>query len=186
MSFRWRKWFRIIHRDLGYFIAGLVLVYSLSGIALNHLDDWNPSYIITKETVVIESSGEFPKRLKREDVMQLLADAGVNARYKSHYHSGDTEVRLFLKEGNGTMDLGKGTFEVEWIRRRPIFYTANKIHYNPGKLWTWFSDFFAVGLIVVTLSGLFLLRGKHGITRRGGLLVLLGIVIPAVFVYFSF
>ncbi|HQL31599.1 MAG TPA: hypothetical protein PLM67_15390, partial [Thermoanaerobaculales bacterium] len=33
------------HRDVGYFIAGLTVIYAVSGIAVNHIDDWNPSYV---------------------------------------------------------------------------------------------------------------------------------------------
>jgi len=41
-----RKWNRIIHRDLGYIFFGMSIIYGLSGIALNHIGDWNPDYII--------------------------------------------------------------------------------------------------------------------------------------------
>ena len=37
-----RKWIRVIHRDMGYIFFGMSLIYGISGIALNHLDDWNP------------------------------------------------------------------------------------------------------------------------------------------------
>ncbi len=37
---------RITHRDIGYLIAGLTIIYAVSGIALNHKHDWNPNYII--------------------------------------------------------------------------------------------------------------------------------------------
>jgi uncharacterized protein len=31
---------RPIHRDIGYLITGLIIIYTLSGIALNHKYDW--------------------------------------------------------------------------------------------------------------------------------------------------
>ena len=37
---------RVSHRDIGYLIAGLTIIYALSGIALNHKNDWNPNYIL--------------------------------------------------------------------------------------------------------------------------------------------
>ena len=40
---------RITHRDIGYLIAGLTLIYALSGIALNHKHDWNPNYLIDNQ-----------------------------------------------------------------------------------------------------------------------------------------
>jgi len=41
-----RKLLRILHRDLGYFIVGMTVVYALSGIFLNHRHDFNPDYKI--------------------------------------------------------------------------------------------------------------------------------------------
>ena len=49
-----RKWNRIIHRDMGYIFFGMSVIYGLSGIALNHLDDWNPNYIIKIREVILE------------------------------------------------------------------------------------------------------------------------------------
>ena len=34
---KWRKWFRILHRDIGYVAVALTLAYGLSGIAVNHI-----------------------------------------------------------------------------------------------------------------------------------------------------
>ena len=42
-----RKWSRILHRDIGYFFIGTTLIYAISGIALNHMSDWNPNYSVT-------------------------------------------------------------------------------------------------------------------------------------------
>lgn len=38
------KWARIIHRDLGYFIFALLIVYCISGVVLNHRHNWNGYY----------------------------------------------------------------------------------------------------------------------------------------------
>ena len=44
-----RKWSRILHRDIGYFFIGTTIIYGLSGIALNHMNDWNPNYKVETE-----------------------------------------------------------------------------------------------------------------------------------------
>lgn len=43
------------------------------------------------------------------------------------------------------------------------------------------SDLFAVGLIVVAVTGLFVMRGRRGITRRGAALAAVGLLIPLAF-----
>lgn len=60
-----------------------------------------------------------------------------------------------------------------------------KLHYNPGRWWTWFSDIFAVALMVITLTGLFMLKGNKGLWGRGGIELLIGIAIPILFVLLS-
>ncbi len=49
MAFKWRKWNRAIHRDFGYLFFGMTIIYALSGIAINHLDDWNPNYKVVTQ-----------------------------------------------------------------------------------------------------------------------------------------
>ena len=42
--FPWRAWLRAFHRDVGNLAVGLTLVYALSGLAVNHIADWEPSF----------------------------------------------------------------------------------------------------------------------------------------------
>jgi len=180
----WRKWLRVLHRDLGYFFFGATVVYGLSGLALNHMDDWNPSYLISHEEFQLD-----PQVLKEKSdeagMKQLLKDAGVDARYKKHYRVNAETLRVFVKNGSGSIDTESGKLSIEWVKRRPVFFTVNKLHYNPGHLWTWFSDIFAGALIFLAVSGLFMLKGRNGITRRGGILVALGLIVPGVLAYLS-
>src|SRR5882724_7953122 len=39
-----RPWLRALHRDIGYFAVGLTIVYAISGLAVNHLKDWDPNF----------------------------------------------------------------------------------------------------------------------------------------------
>ena len=47
---RWRAWLRAIHRDLGYLAVGFTVIYALSGIAMNHIDDWDPNFHASEVT----------------------------------------------------------------------------------------------------------------------------------------
>src|SRR3989442_15423660 len=47
---RWRAWLRAIHRDIGYLAVGFTMIYALSGIAMNHIDDWDPNFHATEIT----------------------------------------------------------------------------------------------------------------------------------------
>lgn len=180
----WRRLFRILHRDLGYLLFGVTIIYSISGLALNHMNDWNPSYVISHESYSVELS-RHEGNWSREQILKILDTTGIKATYKKHYQQSKNVVRIFLKGGSATLNLTDNTLLFEWVKRRPLFFSANKLHYNPNRLWTVFSDFFAVGLIVISVTGLFILKGRHGITRRGGILVLLGLLVPGIIAYFS-
>ena len=40
---------RALHRDLGHLAVGLTFVYALSGLAVNHILDWEPSFVSYQE-----------------------------------------------------------------------------------------------------------------------------------------
>jgi hypothetical protein len=57
---------------------------------------------------------------------------------------------------------------------------------NRGKKqWTYVADAYAVGLLVLALSGIFMIPGKKGFFGRGAVLVGIGIAIPVVYVTLS-
>ena len=85
--------------------------------------------------------------------------------------------------GSVSVTLATGKLLFENLKKRPIFYQVNFLHYNPGKMWMWFSDFYCVALILMAISGLFILKGKNGITRRGAWLTAAGIIVPIIFLF---
>ncbi|MFC2098794.1 PepSY-associated TM helix domain-containing protein [Bacteroidota bacterium] len=176
-----RKWNRIIHRDLGYIFFGMSIIYGLSGIALNHLEDWNPDYIIKTSEVVLENPPA-PGPVSREQAENLVDNLKGDYQYRSHFFPGEKTLKIFLKQGSATINLESGITYIEVLKKRPVFREVNFLHYNkPKKLWTWFADAFAVALILMAISGLFMIRGRKGITGRGAWLTAVGILIPVIF-----
>lgn len=177
----WRKINRVLHRDLGYFFFGMCIIYGISGIALNHRHDWNPNYIITQQPIKVELP-ERSERFDRTEVKKILNEIGENS-YKTHITSANN-LRIFIDGGSVNINLTTGEGNMEKIRRRSVFYEVNFLHYNvPKKIWTWFSDIYAAALIIISITGLFILKGKNGITRRGAWLTGIGIIVPLIFLY---
>lgn len=180
-KFNWRKWNRAIHRDLGYLFFAMTVIYGLSGIAVNHISDWNPNYVITQQKVEIN----FPDKIEnaeKEVIKGLLKPLNEDGHYKKHYFPDDSTIKIFVDGGNIVADLKSGIGWMETLRRRPLFNMVNFLHYNPGKWWTWVADIFAMSLIVLAISGLFLIKGKNGITGRGAILTIIGISVPLLFI----
>ena len=176
-SFKWRKWNNILHRDIGYLVVGMTIVYALSGIALNHLGDWNPSYQVTRAEHAWGGPVDTGD-LTRDDVLAFLERIDARDRYKSHYWPVPGQLKIFLQRGSVVVDAATGAAVMETVRRRPVFFEVNYLHYNPKGLWTWFSDLYCVALMVVTVTGLFVLKGRKGITGRGAWLTAIGVVLP--------
>lgn len=180
MVINWRKLNRVLHRDLGYFFTGMVIIYALSGIALNHRNEWNPSYVITLHTEKFEPSDALRSNQK-EAIRQFLTTYGEDKNYKSHYKPASNVTKIFLHNGSSvTLDFTTNQATMESIRKRPLFHQINFLHYNPGVWWKWFSDLFCLALIIITLTGLFILKGRNGIKQRGAWLVAAGVLLPLI------
>lgn len=180
-----RMFCRTIHRELSYFFSGMVLIYAISGLYMNHRDTINPHYTITRTELRL---GTLPsaEELNRTAVEALLARAGVSERYTKHYFPQAGHLKVFLKGGSSfEANLTTGEALYESLRRRPIVSTMTTLHYNPGRWWTWFADTFAVGLIVITLSGILMLKGRRGLWGRGGIELAAGILLPIILLLLS-
>lgn len=181
MKINWRKLNNILHRDVGYFFFGMTIIYALSGIALNHIADWDPNYIIENKNLQADPS-VLSNSMDKAQVQDLIADLDIDKDIKKHYYPSPGVLKVFLQGGSLTINVRSGHGFLETVDRRPIFYEVNYLHYNHSKfLWTWFSDLYAVGLILLAITGLFVLRGKNGLKRRGVWFVLVGFAIPLVF-----
>ncbi|NJK97084.1 MAG: hypothetical protein HC905_21115 [Bacteroidales bacterium] len=173
-----RKWNRILHRDFGYFFFGLTIIYSLSGIALNHKRDWNPNYNISYKEINL---GEPITRsaVTNDWVMAVLKDYSEEDHYKKHYFPDKNSVKIFIDNGSVSINLDSGSGYIEKISKRPLFFEINFLHYNPGRWWLWFSDAFCVALILIAVSGLFIIaKSKNSLSRRGIWFVIAGLIIP--------
>ena len=176
-----RKWSRILHRDFGFFFIGTALIYGISGIALNHLSDWNPNYSVELKQFTSSIPLHASNQIK-SNILQLLDEIDDRDNYKKHYYPKPQQLKIFLKGGSSiVVDTYSGKGTAEYLKKRPLFYQSNYLHYNPNRAWTWFSDAFALALILFALSSLFMTKGKNGILGRGGIYALLGILVPLLF-----
>ncbi len=180
-----RKWSRILHRDFGFFFVGTTLIYAISGIALNHMKDWDPNYIIENENVEI-SADLSDENFSKEILLEELSRHGLESQYVNHYFPRADIIKVFL-DGRSSMLINTSdkTANVELVSKRPVFYETNYLHYNPNAWWKWFSDIYAAALILFALTALVMVRGKKGIKGRGGIYVIAGIIIPLLILFMT-
>jgi uncharacterized protein len=179
---RWRGWLRAIHRDVGYLAVGLTLIYALSGLAINHIQDWDPNFTsFSRESKIAPISADVPDDEAIARVRKALS-LGVP---RSTYRAGD-ELHLSY-DGREVVVYGDSG-QVTDQGQRPRFFlrVANWLHYNRGKqAWTYIADGYAVLLLYLAISGMFMIKGKLGLKWRGLALVALGAGVPLAYVLLS-
>lgn len=175
-----RKLLRVLHRDLGYFIVGMTIVYALSGIYLNHRHDFNPDYkiFLTEFQTDITPQTNITEAVVKKALTQQQRDIV----YKKHYVNSEGLIKIFIENGEAVINPETGQASMSYLQRRPIIFEMNKLHKaSIGTLWKWVSDAMAVILLFVAVSGLFLLKGKRGLKRWGWWWTIAGIIVPLFF-----
>ena len=181
----WRHLNNVLHRDIGYLAVGLTLVYGVSGLAVNHKADWNPSYRVQKTTQRIDP---VVATERAEIIREALAKLAIGEQPRNAFRPNPATLQLFFKELTYSVDLPTGNVIVEAAHPRPVLFEMNQMHLNtPKRLWTVVADAYAVALIVLAITGLFVLKGKLGITGRGAWLTGGGVLLPvAYWVYYLY
>jgi hypothetical protein len=97
---------------------------------------------------------------------------------KVHDFPTANHVKIYYDNASLLVDLPAKTGTYERVQRRPFIYQTNVLHRNSLKGWKWASDVFGALLIFLTVSGWFILKGKHGVIGRGKWLIIAGIMPP--------
>lgn len=174
-----KKWLRIIHRDLGFLMVGICLVYAISGILLNHMNGKDPAYKSVEETV------QFASNLNGEELTRLWNSKDGLPALKKVFQEDATRYNLMLDGGIGHYNSSTGELKYEHHSKRQLIYWINKLHYNKVNGWSFMADFFAASLIFFAVSGLFIVSKKNGISGRGKWYLIAGICIPILFLIFG-
>jgi hypothetical protein len=181
--FQLRPWLRALHRDAGYFGVGLTLVYALSGLAVNHIADWDPSFRqIAKTHHVAGPLPSDPAALGR----RVLAALAIAEAPNEVYAAGDDAVDVVLEHRTLHVTPSSGRVVEEGQSPRPLLRAANWLHLNRGKrAWTYVADSYAIILLYLAISGLFMIPGRKGLVGRGAVIAALGAAVPIGYVVLS-
>jgi hypothetical protein len=179
---RWRAWLRAIHRDVGYIAVGFTVIYALSGIAMNHIEDWDPNF---RSSEVQFKIAPIPDDLSDDEaVARIAAAAGISGTPSDVFRAGD-EVRLEYPNGSKVTAIGD-TVTAQKRDSRFFFRVANWLHATRGKAaWKYISDVYAVLLLYLAISGIFMIKGKLGLRWRGSILIAVGLGAPVAYIVLS-
>ena len=103
------------------------------------------------------------------------------------FRSNPNSIDIFFDKKTLSADLRSRIAILETVESRTLIHETNFLHLNhPKRLWTWVADIFALALIMLASTGLFMIKGKNGIKGRGKWLTILGVLIPIIFLFVYF
>jgi hypothetical protein len=181
--FQLRPWVRALHRDAGYFAVGLTIVYALSGLAVNHIADWDPSFQQLSRTHQVNT----PLPAEPEVASRrVLAELGIREVPREVYAPAEGSLEIVFDRRTLHVATSTGRVLEEGQSPRLFLRAANWLHLNRGKrAWTYVADMYAVLLLYLAISGLFMIPGRKGLLGRGALIAALGAAVPVGYVVFS-
>jgi hypothetical protein len=179
---RWRAWLRAVHRDIGYLAVGFTVIYALSGIAMNHIEDWDPNFHASE---LAQKIAPIPADLSDAEATRRIVDAAhTTGKLDDVYRAGD-EVRLSYADGTKATAIGD-TLTVQRRRDRWFFRVADWLHATRGKqAWKFIADGYAALLLYLAISGIFMIKGRLGLRWRGTALIALGLTLPLGYIVLS-
>jgi hypothetical protein len=177
---------RALHRDVGYVAVALILAYALSGLAVNHIEDWNPSYRFQSRAfdlgplppgTIAEQAGVVVERLRLDP-----------AAVRGHFQETATELRIFLPDGQeARLDVTTGRGRLKTVTTRAVLFEVNALHLNNLKgVWTYVADAFAVALMFLAITGTIMMKGDRGFLGRGKWFIGAGLLIPVGFIVYMY
>ncbi len=168
MGRKTERTFRVIHRYLGFFLAGIMIVYALSGIVLTFR---NTDYF--KKEISIE------KNLKPNIAAEDLGRALEKGRFQVDKKEGDL---LYFQGGTYNKKTGVASYTE---KKLPILLEKmNNIHkMHSGHPLYWLGIFFAISLLFFAVSAFWMFRPTTSVFKKGMYFTVGGIALTLVLLF---
>lgn len=160
--------FRVIHRYLGFFLAGIMIVYAISGIVLTFR---NTDYL--KNEIHIE------KTLKPNIAAEDLGSALGKGRF-----SVDKEEGELLYFQGGTYNKKTGVADYTEKKLPMLLENMNKIHkMHSGHPLFWLGIFFGVSLLFFAVSAFWMFKPTTSVFKKGLYFTMGGVILTILLLF---
>ncbi|MGB5436600.1 MAG: PepSY domain-containing protein [Maribacter sp.] len=162
------KLFRVVHRYLGFFLAGIMIVYAISGIVLTFRNtDYLKNEIQVNKTLEIDISAE------------NLGKALGMGRFNVDKEEGGI---LYFQGGTYNKKTGVADYTVKQL---PVLLeNMNKIHkMHSGHPLFWLGIFFGVALLFFAVSAFWMFKPTTSVFKKGLYFTVGGIVLTVVLLF---
>lgn len=160
---------RIYHRYLGFFLAGIMAMYAISGIIL-----------IFRDTDFLKSEKNISKNLKPGLTVTDLGKEIRNRDLKIDSVSGDMQI---FKNGSYNTKTGVVNYTVKKLP--PFIEKLTHLHKASTKEPLYYLNiFFGVSLLFFVISSFWMFMPKTSIFKKGLYFTLAGIILTIVMLFF--
>lgn len=191
------KTMRAWHRDIGYFVIGLTIVYAISGIvlsgrglgwlALEYKFDKQIETNLTKDEIIEKIPSLYSKTFLQDKLPSFLLEEGSNYEEIEMYEENEEEGMVFGAEAAMFFykaEEGKLTYDLRTYP--PIIKEFNQVHMaSHQSLWFYLAILYSIALLFLAFSAIFMVEGKNGFKRRGVYFMVGGFIVVAIFIYLS-
>lgn len=160
--------FRVFHRYLGFFLAGIMAVYAISGIVLTFR---NTDYMKSEVAVNVT----LDKGLEGDALGMALRRRGFVAQ--------KTEGDMIYFEG-GTYNSATGEASYSELRLPLVLEKMNKIHkMTSADPLYWLAIFFGISLIFFSVSAFFMFLPGAPVYKKGLYFAAAGFVLTVILLF---
>lgn len=162
MANQFNQKMRVYHRYLGFFLSGIMLIYSLSGIILifRNTDFCKQEHLITKNIQPNASEAELKEQLKLKDFLIEKEENGI----------------VYFKNGLYNKATGVATIRVKelpkFLNKLTQFHKA-----KTGDRFYYLNIFFGLSLFFFVVSSFWMFMPNTSIFKKGMYFVLAGIAL---------
>jgi hypothetical protein len=162
--------FRVVHRYLGFFLAGIMIVYAISGIVLTFR---NTDYL--KNEIPIEKKVE--SNIAPDKLGEVL---GMGRFFKVDKQEGDL---IYFNDG-GTYNTNTGLTKYTEKKLPILLEKMNNIHkMHSGHPLFWLGIFFGISLLFFAVSAFWMFRPTTSVFKKGLYFTLGGIVLTLILLF---
>ena len=168
MALRMSKTARIWHRYLGFFLAGIMAVYAVSGVVL-----------IFRNTDFLKREETISKKLTPALSVEALGKELKMRELKIESESGDVQT---FKEGTYNKATGDAVYKVKSLP--PVMEKLTKLHKaNSSHPLFFLNVFFGVSLLFFVVSSFWMFLPKTTIFKKGLYFAAAGVVLTVVLLF---
>ena len=163
-----KNYFRIIHRYLGFYLAGIMAVYSISGISL-----------IFRKTDAFKKEVEITQKLSPN---LNVKDLGYTLKIKKLYVNKMADNIIYFDQGK----YNKLTGEVVYSKKELPFFLKKMqtLHKATTKSPVyWLNIFFGISLLFFVISSFWMFLPSTSVFKKGIYFSLAGIVMTVIILF---